>query len=148
MVVGDRRTLPSRSYPAGRVTQNLVGGLSPVQCNHFCMGWVTLAPKGGQVPWHNQESEEIYFVIAGRGEMCLGDERRELTAGQIVHIPAGTFHQLTNLADEPLQLVYVYGPAGDVAHWREELAGTLPKAGVDAPELPMNAWPQFTDPPA
>ena len=27
-------------------------------------------------------------------------------------------------------MIYVYGPAGDVAHWRQELAGTLPVAGV------------------
>jgi hypothetical protein len=29
-----------------------------------------------------------------------------------------------------------------VAHWKQELAGTLPKAGVDAPMLPKGAWPQ------
>lgn len=147
MIVGDLRTLESRTYPAGRATQNLVGGLSPVQCKNFCMGFVTLAPNGGQIPWHNQESEEVYFVIVGRAEMCLGDERRELTSGQVVQIPSGTYHQLTNVADEPLQLVYVYGPAGEVEHWRQELTGTLPKAGVDAPELPKNATPQFINPP-
>ena len=27
-------------------------------------------------------------------------------------------------------MIYVYGPAGDVVHWRQELAGTLPVAGV------------------
>ena len=46
------------------------------------MGYVTLEPHGGQVPWHNQEQEEIYFVISeGTGEMCLGEERREMVAG-------------------------------------------------------------------
>ena len=36
-------------------------------------------------------------------------------------------------------MMYCYGPAGDVAHWRQELDGTLPKAGVDAPPLPAGA---------
>jgi hypothetical protein len=41
-------------------------------------------------------------------------------------------------------MIYVYGPAGEVAHWREELAGTLPKAGVgDVPPLPRGARPQI-----
>ena len=39
-------------------------------------------------------------------------------------------------------MVYVYAPAGDVAHWRQELDGTLPRAGVDAPPLPAGARPQ------
>ena len=35
--------------------------------------------------------------------------------------------------------MYCYGPAGDVAHWRQELDGTLPRAGVEAPPLPAGA---------
>jgi mannose-6-phosphate isomerase-like protein (cupin superfamily) len=111
------------------------------------MGYVTLQPKGGQVPWHNQEQEEIYFIVDGTGEMCLGEERQTLNAGQVVSIPEGVFHQLTNVGETPLQMIYCYGPAGDVAHWRQELEGTLPKAGVEAPPLPAGAWPQCTDKP-
>ena len=33
-------------------------------------------------------------------------------------------------------MLYCYGPAGDVAHWKQELSGTLPRAGVEAPPLP------------
>ena len=29
----------------------------------------------------------------------------------------------------PLRMIYCYGPAGEVAHWRQELAGRLPRAG-------------------
>jgi hypothetical protein len=57
------------------------------------------------------------------------------------------FHQLTNVGSTPLRMMYCYGPAGDVAHWRQELEGTLPKAGVEAPPLPDGAWPQCTDKP-
>ncbi len=39
---------------------------------------------------------------------------------------------------------YCYGPAGDVAHWRQELDGTLPRAGVEAPPLPEGASSQHT----
>jgi len=145
MIIGDLNKIKGRTYPARRRTQNLVGGASPVQCKNFCMGYVTLEPNGGQVPWHNQESEEVYFIISGRGEMCLDKERREMTGGQIVFIPPGKYHQLTNIGDEPLYFIYCYGPAGDVAHWKQELAGTLPKAGIDAPPLPEGACPQCTD---
>jgi oxalate decarboxylase/phosphoglucose isomerase-like protein (cupin superfamily) len=80
--------------------------------------------------------------------MCLGDERVTLTAGQAVSIPSGVFHQITNPGDEVAKMIYVYGPAGDVDHWKQELAGTLPRAGEgDIPPLPEGAYPQCTDNP-
>ncbi len=147
MIIADLSETPGRTYPARRRTQNLVGGPSPIQAGSFCMGYVTLEPDGGQVPWHEQEQEEVYFVIEGTGEMCLGNERQELVGGQAVSIPPGVFHQLTNVGAEPLKMIYVYGPAGDVAHWRQELDGTLPVAGAAAPPLPPGARPQCTDKP-
>lgn len=143
MTIADLKKIEGRTYPARRRTQNLVGGMSPIQAKSFSMGYVTLEPNGGQVPWHNQEQEEVYFIIEGKGEMCLGEEKMEMTGGQAVFIPPGVFHQLTNISDEPLKMIYVYGPAGDVAHWRQELDGTLPVAGKDVPPLPEGAQPQF-----
>lgn len=146
MTISDLQEISGRRYPARRLTQNVVGGVAPIQAHNFSLGYVTLDPDGGQVPWHNQEQEEVYFVLEGIGEMCLGDERRTLTAGQAVFIPSGTFHQMTNIGAVPLCMLYCYGPAGDVAHWRQELEGTLPKAGQDAPPLPPGARAQHTDP--
>jgi quercetin dioxygenase-like cupin family protein len=147
MTIADLKEIKGRTYPARRRTQNLVGGASPIQANNFCMGYVTLEPNGGQVPWHNQEQEEIYFVLTGTGEMCLGAEKQTLIGGQAVWIPPKVFHQLSNVGTEPLVMIYCYGPAGDVAHWRQELDGTLPKAGMDAPPLPEGTQPQCTDKP-
>ena len=142
MIVADLADIAGRTYPARRRTQNLVGGASPIQAKAFSMGYVTLEPRGGQVPWHNQEQEEVYVVLEGTGEMCLGAERRVLRTGQAAFIPPGVFHQMTNLGDAPLKMLYCYGPAGDVAHWKQELSGTLPRAGVEAPPLPEGAQPQ------
>jgi mannose-6-phosphate isomerase-like protein (cupin superfamily) len=148
MIVVDLAKIAGRVYPARRRTQNIVGGMSPVQASNFAMGMVTLEPEGGQVPWHNQEQEEIYFIVEGSGEMCLGEEKIEISGGQAAYIPPGVFHQLTNTGAAPMRMIYCYGPAGDVAHWRQELAGTLPRAGVEAPPLPPGAHPQCTDKPA
>ncbi|HMP76550.1 MAG TPA: cupin domain-containing protein [Kiritimatiellia bacterium] len=147
MIVSDINQIPGRRYPARRWTRNVVGGAAPIQAKNFAVGYVVLEPKGGQVPWHNQEQEEVYFVLEGTGEMCLGTERRTVTSGQAAFIPSGVFHQLTNIGETPLTMMYIYGPAGDVAHWKQELEGTLPKAGVDVPALPNGAWPQCTEKP-
>jgi mannose-6-phosphate isomerase-like protein (cupin superfamily) len=147
MTIADLAKIPGRTYPARRKTQNLVGGASPIQATNFSLGYVTLEPRGGQVPWHNQLQEEVYFVVEGEGEMCLGSERHSLSTGQAVAIPSGVYHQLTNTGERPLIMIYCYGPAGDVDHWKQELSGTLPKAGVDVPPLPEGAWPQHTEAP-
>lgn len=147
MIVADLADIAGRKYPARRHTQNLVGGASPIQATNFSMGHVTLEPNGGQVPWHNQEQEEIYYIVEGDGEMCLGAEKIAVKTGQAVYIPSQVFHQLTNTGAKPMRMVYCYGPSGDVAHWRQELDGTLPKAGVEAPPLPQGAHPQCTDKP-
>ena len=93
MIIADLAQIAGRTYPARRRTQNLVGGVSPIQCKNFCIGFVTLDADGGQVPWHNQDQEEVYFVLEGTGEMCLGDQRQVLTGGQAVFIPPGCRHR-------------------------------------------------------
>ncbi len=147
MLIADLNQIQGRTYPARRRTQNLVGGASPIQARNFSMGYVTLEANGGQVPWHNQEQEEVYFILEGTGEACLGEERQVLTSGQALYIPRGIFHQLTNMGETPLRMIYCYGPAGDVAHWKQELEGTLPRAGREAPPLPEGAWGQCVDVP-
>jgi len=147
MILSDLAAIEGRRYPARRRTQNVVGGAAPIQAKQFALGYVTLDPEGGQVPWHNQEQEEVYLLLEGEAEMCLGHERQILKAGQAVYIPSGIFHQITNVGSAPAKMLYCYGPAGDVAHWKQELAGTLPKAGVDAPPLPPGARPQCTEKP-
>jgi quercetin dioxygenase-like cupin family protein len=145
MIITDLKEIEGRTYPAKRRTQNLVGGAAPIQAINFASGYVTLDPNGGQVPWHNQEQEEVYFMVKGEAEMCLGEERQILKEGQAIFIPSGTYHQMTNLSDETAIMIYIYGPAGDVDHWKQELAGTLPKEGIDVPALPEGAYPQCVD---
>lgn len=144
MLIADLEKTAGRIFPARRWTRNLVGGASPIQAENFAMGLVILEPNGGQVPWHNQEQEEIYFVVEGNGEICVGEERSAITSGQTVYLPPGVFHQLTNTGDTPMKMIYCYGPSGDVAHWKQELEGTLPRAGIDVPPLPAGAAPQCT----
>jgi len=147
MIIADIEKIQGRRYPARRWTRGLVGKGHPIEVKNFCMGYVVLDPRGGQVPWHNQEQEEVYIVIEGTCEMCLGEERRVVKGGQAIFIPPGVFHQLTNIGETPATMIYIYSPAGDVAHWRQELSGTLPRAGAEAPPLPEGAWPQTTEMP-
>jgi len=143
MIIADLEKMEGRVYPAGRRTKNLVGGPSPIQAKNFRLGYVILEPRGGQVPWHHHDQEEVYFIVEGVAEMVIGDERNNIAKGQAVYVPPDVYHQLTNLGDAPLEMMFCYAPAGEVTHWRQELDGTLPRAGVDAPPLPAGSRPQY-----
>ncbi|MHB1713211.1 MAG: cupin domain-containing protein [Acidimicrobiales bacterium] len=147
MITADLSQIQGRRYPARRRTQNIVGGASPISASTFAMEFVTLDPDGGQMPWHNQQQEEVYFVLEDEAEMCPGSEKQILYSGQAAYIPSGVFHQITNIGPPPMKMLYCHGPAGDVGHWRQEWEGTLPRAGVEAPPLPAGARPQCTDKP-
>jgi quercetin dioxygenase-like cupin family protein len=147
MIIADLNKIEGRTYPAKRRTRSFIGKGLAIETENFNMGMVELEPNGGQVPWHNQEQEEVYLILEGTCQMCLDEECQTLTGGQAVYIPSGVFHQLTNIGDQPARMLYCYSPAGDVDHWKQELAGTLPKAGVDVPPLPAGAYPQCTEKP-
>jgi len=148
MIIADLAAIQGRWFPARRWGRTFVGKGQAIEAKHFAMGYVILEPNGGQVPWHDHENEEVYYLMEGTFEMCVGTERKELTGEQAVYVPPGQFHQLTNIGQTEARFVYVFAPAGEAAHWRQELAGNLPRAGVKAPPLPPGAWPQCTDKPA
>jgi mannose-6-phosphate isomerase-like protein (cupin superfamily) len=69
-------------------------------------------PVGGATLAHfHREAEELYLFTAGRGRMRLGDEEREVGAGDCVVIPPGAVHKLWNSGDEPLVLLCCCAPA-------------------------------------
>jgi mannose-6-phosphate isomerase-like protein (cupin superfamily) len=69
-------------------------------------------PVGGRTVAHyHRVAEELYFFTAGAGRMTLGDEEREVAAGDCVVIPPGRVHDLVNTGDEPLVLLCCCAPA-------------------------------------
>jgi mannose-6-phosphate isomerase-like protein (cupin superfamily) len=52
-------------------------------------------PAGEATQRHyHAEAEEIYFVLAGDGEMEVDGDRRAIAAGDAILIPPGAWHQI------------------------------------------------------
>jgi mannose-6-phosphate isomerase-like protein (cupin superfamily) len=71
----------------------------------------TLEPGQAVAPHHHREIEEIYYILSGRGVMKVGDEKREVAAGDAIYVPRGNSHTLENTGAEPIKLLLVCGPA-------------------------------------
>ncbi|MCY0854803.1 MULTISPECIES: cupin domain-containing protein [unclassified Cupriavidus] len=53
----------------------------------------TIAVQAGNVPKHtHMGSDEIQYVISGSGTFWLGNEQRQVHAGDLIVIPKGTVH--------------------------------------------------------
>ena len=88
------------------------------------------------------ETDQFLRLDAGRGRAQIGPAKDQLTFdkevsdGWYVLIPAGTWHNVTNIGDEPMRLYAVYAPvhhsAGKV-HATSADAESDEEAGTDEP---------------
>ncbi len=64
--------------------------------------------KGGVVPAHSHPHEQIGYVVKGRALFEVGDEQRELVAGDSYLIPGGVTHKVTGI--EPTIAIDIFSP--------------------------------------
>ena len=69
-----------------------------------------LPPGCSTTPHRHICTEEIYYVLEGRGQMRVGDEVREVGPGDAIAIPPGYSHQITNLATGTLKFLCCCAP--------------------------------------
>lgn len=88
---------------------------------------------GGEVHEHN---DQILSFVSGIGEARIEGETRDVEAGSLVVVPAGTEHNFVNTGPNPLVLYTVYGPpdhADGVIHHTKAEAEAAEAAGEDEP---------------
>lgn len=54
---------------------------------------------------YHRESEEVYLVTSGSGQLLLGEDEQAIAAGDCVVIPPGTVHRLRADPGAPLVVV-------------------------------------------
>jgi mannose-6-phosphate isomerase-like protein (cupin superfamily) len=72
-----------------------------------------LRPKGprGRVHRHTR-SDNVYIVKSGEGLLTIEDENHAIVADDVVFIPAGVRHSLSNVSERELVIYEIYAPAG------------------------------------
>jgi len=64
-------------------------------------------PKVNTLEAHIDPVEEIYFILQGGGLMRVGNDEKEVKAGDAIWIPAGDLHSLTNNTEEDTVVLVV-----------------------------------------
>ena len=75
-------------------------------------------PPGSDIGLEKHSGTDQFLRLdAGRGRVQMGPEKdrltfdREVSDGWCVLVPAGTWHNITNVGDEPMQVYAIYAPA-------------------------------------
>jgi quercetin dioxygenase-like cupin family protein len=69
-----------------------------------------LGPAGALPGHRHEQTEHLLTVIAGRGCVRIGSESVEVGEGESVLAPAGLYHGVKNVTDEPLLVQQVSAP--------------------------------------
>ena len=97
-------------------------------------------PVGGDIGLEaHPQTDQFLRLDAGRGRVQMGASKDQLTFDQEVSdgwcvlIPAGTWHNVTNIGQEPMQVYAIYAPAH---HKPGKVHETASDAEVDTDDEP------------
>jgi quercetin dioxygenase-like cupin family protein len=110
-VVKQSKHLPRKVVAAGSATetQQLIGaedGAPNFAMRRFIMG------VGGGMPRHTNSVEHEQYVLCGKAEISIGDDRFEVQAGDAVYIPAGAPHHY-RVVEAPFEFLCMVPNAPD-----------------------------------
>jgi mannose-6-phosphate isomerase-like protein (cupin superfamily) len=97
-------------------------------------------PEGADIGLEmHPETDQFLRLDAGRGRVQMGRSRdslefdEEVSDGWCILVPAGTWHNVTNIANEPMQLYAIYAPAH---HKPGKIHATAAEAAADTDDEP------------
>jgi mannose-6-phosphate isomerase-like protein (cupin superfamily) len=72
-----------------------------------------LIPGGPNGKLHRHtKADNVYIVKSGEGRLRIEDTVHTVRPGQVIYIPAGTRHSLSNVSDDLFEIFEIYAPAG------------------------------------
>jgi mannose-6-phosphate isomerase-like protein (cupin superfamily) len=82
------------------LTGERVGSASALGCSSFAPHTATAMLS--------HETEELAYVLSGRGELRMDDGSVAFGPESALYIPAGVWHAVVNTGDEPVAMVFAF----------------------------------------
>ena len=61
---------------------------------------------------HHSNADNVYIVKKGEGQLVVEGTTYTIKEDDIIYIPAGQKHSLTNISNSPFEIFEIYAPAG------------------------------------
>lgn len=75
-------------------------------------------PVGGDIGGEiHGENDQFLRLEAGKGKVIMGESKenitfeKEVSDDDVILIPKGLYHNVTNIGEEPMKIYSIYGPA-------------------------------------
>lgn len=78
--------------------------------SHLICGLNCFEPGQAQKSHAHKGADKLYYVVEGSGEFSLGEEKRTLRAGELLHVPENIAHGVVNNSDGRLSVLIVITP--------------------------------------
>jgi mannose-6-phosphate isomerase-like protein (cupin superfamily) len=104
-----RETAPRYRRSEG-ITSFLLASPRTCGAGHLTTTLVEIEP-GGRQRIHQHAPEQVYFILAGTGEMTVADESRTVAPGDCVFVPSGSSHGIVNRGEGVLRYFSAAAPA-------------------------------------
>ncbi len=78
---------------------------------HQSLAEARLPAHSATTPHYHPRTEEIYYILQGRGSMQIGNETRSVGRGDAIAIPPGAVHQIRNTESVVLKFLCCCAPA-------------------------------------
>ena len=62
---------------------------------------------------HHTNADNVYIVKKGQGQLVVEGTTYTIKEDDVIYIPAGQKHSLTNVSDKPFEIFEIYTPSGD-----------------------------------
>jgi putative monooxygenase len=62
---------------------------------------------------HHTKADNVYIVKKGEGQLVVEDTTYTIREDDVIYIPAGQKHSLTNISNSIFEIFEIYSPAGE-----------------------------------
>jgi mannose-6-phosphate isomerase-like protein (cupin superfamily) len=132
-----------QSFDIERATKENTNYRSVAWSGRYLQVTLMSIPAGGDIGLEaHPETDQFLRLDAGSGRVQMGAAKdkltfeKEVSDGWCVLVPAGTWHNITNIGPTPMQVYAIYAPAH---HTPDKVQATAAAAEADKDDKPA-AW--------
>jgi quercetin dioxygenase-like cupin family protein len=70
----------------------------------------TIEVSGAIHPHTHDKETETYYILSGKAEGVMGNDKGTYTDGSLFMAPPGLLHGLKNIGDEPVEIISIFTP--------------------------------------
>ena len=71
------------------------------------VNWARMGTGNSFRPHYHQDMEEVFIILKGKARIRIQEEEAELGKEEVVVIPVGQVHEMTNIGNEELEYIVI-----------------------------------------